>query len=100
MVLGHGRLLYDGALDALLHRYDTVHTLRCSFERTPDLSTLPAGLCLQQDGDAYTLQYAPSEISTGEVLARVLALGPVREMTVKEQNVDHLIARMYQEMSL
>ena len=43
---------------------------------------------------------APAEVETGEVLARVLACGKLREMTLKEQNVDQLIARMYQEMAL
>ena len=35
-----------------------------------------------------------------ELLPKVLAAGRVREMTLKEQNVDELIARMYKEMAL
>ena len=100
LVLGHGRLLYDGALDALLRRYDTVHVLRCAYEGPRDLSGLPEGVDLARDGDGYVLSFAPAEVETGEVLARVLACGKLREMTLKEQNVDQLIARMYQEMAL
>ena len=33
-------------------------------------------------------------------LPSVLAAGTVREMTLKEQNVDELIARMYKELAL
>ena len=98
MVLGHGRLLYDGALDALLRQYDTVHTLRVIFEEHPDLSALPANV--QRDGDAYILTYEPAVTPTSELLPRVLAAGKVREMTLKEQNVDELIARMYKELAL
>ena len=100
LVLGHGRLLYDGALDTLLRRYDTVHVLRCAYEGPCNLSDLPRGVALERDGDGYVLSFAPSEVETGEVLSRVLAYGRLREMTLKEQNVDQLIARMYQEMSL
>ncbi len=100
MVLGRGKLLYDGQLDALLRRYDTVHTLRCTFDGHADLSALPAAIRREQDGDAHALTFAPGEIPTGEVLAHVLACGPLREMTLKEQNIDHLIARMYEEMQL
>ena len=98
MVLGHGRLLYDGALDALLRQYDTVHTLRVVFEEAPDVSALPANVT--RDGDAYILTYEPAVTPTSELLPRVLAAGRVREMTLKEQNVDELIARMYKELAL
>ena len=98
MVLGHGKLLYDGALDALLRQYDTVHTLRVIFEEAPDVSALPANV--QRDGDAFILTYEPTVTPTSELLPRVLAAGRVREMTLKEQNVDELIARMYKELAL
>ena len=120
MVLGHGRLLYDGALDALLQRYDTVHTLRVIFEAEPNLDALPANvtcdgaplrgisgiaedhkpLTLSRDGDAYILTYEPAVTPTSELLPKVLSAGRVREMTLKEQNVDELIARMYKELAL
>ena len=98
MVLGHGKLLYDGALDALLRQYDTVHTLRVVFEEAPDVSALPANVT--RDGDAYILTYEPAVTPTSELLPRVLSAGKVREMTLKEQNVDELIARMYKELAL
>ena len=100
MVLGRGRLLFDGQLDALVRRYDTVHTLRCTFDSQVDLSRLPGSIRQEQDGDARVLTFAPAEIPTDEVLRLVLSLGSVREMTLKEQNIDHLIARMYEEMQL
>ena len=98
MVLGHGKLLYDGALDALLKKYDTVHTLRVVFEDAPNLAALPASVT--REGDAFILTYEPAVTPTSELLPRVLSAGRVREMTLKEQNVDELIARMYKEMAL
>ncbi|MBQ2929044.1 MAG: ATP-binding cassette domain-containing protein [Clostridia bacterium] len=98
MVLGHGKLLYDGALDALLRQYDTVHTLRVVFEEAPDMAKLPGDV--KRDGDAWILTYEPAKTPTSELLPQVLAAGRVREMTLKEQNVDELIARMYKELAL
>ena len=98
MVLGHGTLLYDGALDALLRQYDTVHTLRVVFEEAPDMAKLPGDV--KRDGDAWILTYEPAKTPTSELLPQVLAAGWVREMTLKEQNVDELIARMYKELAL
>ena len=98
MVQGHGKLLYDGALDALLRQYDTVHTLRVVFEEAPDMAKLPGDV--KRDGDAWILTYEPAKTPTSELLPQVLAAGWVREMTLKEQNVDELIARMYKELAL
>lgn len=100
MVLGRGRLLYDGGLDTLLRRYDTVHTLRCAFDGDVNLSALPENVRLIRENDAYVCTYEPAKVSTGDVLAAVLSCGRLREMTLKEQNVDQLIARMYEEMAL
>ncbi len=98
MVLGHGKLLYDGGLDALLKQYDTVHTLRVVFEEAPDVTALPADV--KRDGEAFILTYEPAKTPTSELLPQVHSAGRVREMTLKEQNVDELIARMYREMKL
>ncbi len=98
LVLGRGQLLYDGALDALLRKYDTVHTLRVIFEGEVDPGCLPGQV--QREGEAFILTYEPGKLPASEILPSVLAAGRVREMTLKEQNVDELIARMYREMAL
>ena len=122
MVLGHGKLLYDGALDALLKQYDTAHTLRVVFEDAPNVTALTgdvkrdgdtlrvlsegiadvglSSVKVSRDGDAYILTYEPAVTPTSELLPWVLSAGRVREMTLKEQNVDELIARMYKELQL
>ena len=100
MVLGHGRLLYDGGLDALLHRYDAEHTLRCTFDGEPDLSALPASVAHTREGDAHILTYAPGDVPTAGLLQLVMASGRLRELTLKEQGIDTMIARMYKEMAL
>ena len=100
MVLGHGKLLYDGALQELLRRYDTVHTLRCAFAGEVTPPPLPAGCVLRRDGDAMEVDYPPAQVPTGDMLDWVRRAGTLREMTLKEQNVDQLIARMYQELAL
>lgn len=100
LVLGHGKLLYDGALQELLRRYDTVHTLRCAFAGEVTLPPPPPGCVLRRDGDAVEVDYPPAQVPTGDMLDWVRRAGTLREMTLKEQNVDQLIARMYQELAL
>ena len=84
----------------LLRRYDTVHTLRCAFAGEVTPPPLPAGCVLRRDGDAIEVDYPPARVPTGDMLDWVRRAGTLREMTLKEQNVDQLIARMYQELAL
>lgn len=100
MVLGHGRLLYDGPLDALLRRYDTEHTLRCTFAGVPDLSALPPEVSVSRDDDAFLLTYPTASVSDARLLQTVMAAGELRGMTMREQNIDRMIARLYEEMAL
>lgn len=97
MVLGRGQLLYDGKLDALLHRYDTAHTLKVKFEGEITATLLPSGAV--RDGDTWRFALDGTE-SLSQVLPEVMKAGKVREMAMEEENVDELIARMYREMAL
>ena len=100
MVLGHGQKLYDGELTGLLRKYDTSRTVTVRFENPDTVPDLPDGAVLSREGDQLKIQYAPQEIPTPELLARLQKTGTIREMTIQPQNIDYLIASMYREMDL
>lgn len=100
MVLGHGKKLFDGQLPDLLSRYDTQRTIHVRYDAAPDFSSLPESCTLQKEGDNYIITYAPAELPTAEIIARLQQAGHMQEMTAQSQNIDHLIARMYREMDL
>ena len=100
MVLGHGRKLYDGALQELLRRYDRTRTVEIRYDREESALSLPASVEVQREGDGYRLTYQPETLPTAELLTLLQQAGPIREMTVQSRNIDHLIADMYQEMDL
>ena len=100
MVLGHGRKLFDGALSALLGRYDTVRTVTLRYEEPDACPDLPADVPAVRDGENLVISYAPAEHPTAEMIARLQRAGTIREMTVQPRNIDHLVADMYREMDL
>ncbi len=100
MVLGHGRKLFDGALSALLGRYDRVRTVTVRYEEEDARPELPAGISVTREGGSLTITYAPEEYPTAEMIARLQQAGTVREMTMQPRNTDHLVADMYREMDL
>ena len=100
MVLGHGQKLYDGELPALLSRYDTARTVTIRFENPNTEPELPEGALLSREGDLVKVAYAPQELPTPELVARLQQAGAIREMTIQPQNIDSMIAAMYREMDL
>ena len=100
MVLGHGKKLYDGSLQNLLHQYDRRRTVEIRYDGDDWTPDLPESAMMQKDGDGFRIIYEPEKLPTAELLSRLQQAGPIRELTVQPQNIDHLIADMYREMGL
>ena len=100
LVLGHGRLLFDGALQALLGRYDTIRTLRVRYQTGGSLPPLPACAAVSRDGEYFVVAYPPAEFPTARLLEVLQSGGVIAEMTLHERSIDHMIADMYREMAL
>ena len=100
MVLGHGRKLFDGALQDLLGRYDTVRTVSVRYEETDACPELPDAVPVIREGENMTITYSPEAFSTSELMAKLQNAGTIRELTVQPRNIDHLVADMYREMDL
>lgn len=100
MVLGHGRKLYDGSLERLLDRYDTLRIVTVRYGEGTPLPALPDGCSLEREGDTALIRYDPHVLPTASLVALLQQAGPIAELTVQRQNVDHMIAAMYREMDL
>ena len=100
MVLGHGKKLFDGALDQLLSRYDTRREAKVRFEGEACLSRLAADCDITRDGDAYRVSYATDRVPVARILDGLRAAGNIRELTLEPASVDAMIADMYRELDL
>ena len=100
MVLGHGRKLYDGSLQDLLRHYDRTRTVEIRYSGNESRPDLPESVQMLKEGDGFRIIYEPEKLPTAELLSLLQQAGPIREMTVQPQNIDHLIADMYREMGL
>lgn len=100
MVLGRGKLLFDGSLQALLNRYDTLRTVHVRYQAGGKLPALPPCTHVKQEGDTHIITYPPKELPTDRMLTLLQSGGAIAEMTLHERNIDHMIADMYREMAL
>lgn len=101
MVLGRGSLLYDGSLPSLLSRYDTHGSIKACYQDGRALPALPAGAVANQEEDGcHIIQYDKLKTPTDLILSLLQKEGTLSQLTVQEQQLDHLIAAMYREMAL
>ena len=101
MVLGRGSLLYDGSLPSLLNRYDTQGSIKACYQDGRALPEFPVGVSVSREEDGcHILQYDKRETPTDLILSLLQREGTLSQLTVQEQQLDHLIAAMYREMAL
>lgn len=100
MVIGKGRKLYDGGLQALLDGYDREHLITVKYQDTETVPELPEGCETEREGETLKILYQPEKIPTAVLLDRLQKSGTITELTAQPQNVDRLVATMYKEMGM
>ncbi len=99
MVLGHGKLLYDGALKALVSRYDTHRLVRVRYQEGAALPELPPCCRAREEDGSFVIDYSPSDLPTARLI-EILQHAPIAELTAQPQPLDTMIADMYREYAL
>ena len=100
MVLGHGKKLFDGKLQELLERYDTVRNVNIKYDGDVTDLKLPENVKWIRTEDGIELSYNPSDLPTAKLLGILQDAGTISELTLQPENTDHLIAAMYKELDL
>lgn len=93
MMIDAGRLLFDGPLADLQARYGGERELWVEFEETPAQPEVAGLTLLASDGPR--LRYGFRGSAAGP-MAAVTALAPVRDITVKEPDVEATVRRIYE----
>lgn len=100
MLLGKGRILYDGNLSSLLKTYDKTQVLTFRYESELSVPHLPDVCLVRKEGEGWEVRYPSEIIAVSDLLDRIQETGKIRELTVKSENVDTLVAAVYKEMGV
>ena len=96
IVIHHGRILFDGARDALVGRFSRDKTIAVDLE-DPSLDLAAYGQVIARDGARVTLRVPKAE--TARVTGRLLADLPVVDLTVENPSIEDVIDRVFREQS-
>lgn len=101
IVLSGGRLIYDGTLDQLKHRFVQDKMIRVVGRQEGDIhSSLPLAK-ISMEGRVTKIVYPVREYSSAEVLAAVSGCFAIEDITIEEPDIDEVVSRIFagEEMS-
>ncbi|WP_066955501.1 ABC transporter ATP-binding protein [Streptomyces lushanensis] len=98
MVIDHGRLLYDGAPAGLHEVGESERTLVVDLERELPPIGLPGARAVRVEGPRQWLAFPATE-SAAPLVARIAAEYPLVDLSVREPDIEAVIAKMYVDRS-
>ena len=99
MVIDHGRLVYDGALAGLHEAGESERTLVVDLERELPPVEVPAARVVRVEGPRQWLAF-PAGQSAAPLVAHLAARYPLVDLSVREPDIEAVIARMYAEKAV
>ncbi|MEV4425220.1 ABC transporter ATP-binding protein [Streptomyces sp. R-07] len=95
MVIDHGRLMYDGELTGLHAVGESERLLMVDLERElPPITDVPGARFVRSEGPRQWLAF-PSASSAAPLVAAVAARHPLVDLSVREPDIEAVIAKMY-----
>ncbi|MFN8486094.1 MAG: ATP-binding cassette domain-containing protein [Caldilineaceae bacterium] len=100
MIIDHGHLLFDGALQTLQERFGGKRELVVDLaEAYPDV-TVDGAAVLEQNELRVTYQFDGRQVTASELIGRVSARYRIRDLSVREPEIEATIRRIYEERLL
>ncbi|SED29362.1 ATP-binding cassette domain-containing protein [Streptomyces sp. TLI_105] len=95
MVIDHGRLMYDGELAGLHAVGESERLLMVDLERElPPITDVPGARFVRAEGPRQWLAF-PATTSAAPLVAAVAARHPLLDLSVREPDIEAVIAKMY-----
>ncbi|MFC4497615.1 ATP-binding cassette domain-containing protein [Streptomyces ovatisporus] len=95
MVIDHGRLMYDGALEGLHEVGESERTLVVDLERElPPIEGIEGARTVRTQGPRQWLAF-PASASAAPIVSQVADGYPMVDLSVREPDIEDVIARMY-----
>lgn len=99
LLIDHGRLLYDGSIQAIRDRFGVERTLVIDLadDEAHAALSVPNADEVSADGPRRWLRFRRDETTAAELIAAVTARYAIRDLTVEEPAIESIIRRIYEE---
>lgn len=100
MIIDHGRLLFDGALNELLTRFGAKRELVVEMAEPYATVHVQGADLIEFDGVRATFQFDRGSITASELIGRISTQYRIQDLSVREPEIESTIRRIYQERLL
>ena len=100
MIIDHGHLLYDGKLEHLQERFGGKRELVVDLAEAYDDVSVAGADVVQRHDLRVTYQFARHEVTASELIGRLSARFRIRDLSVREPEIEATIRRIYEERLL
>jgi len=97
LILDHGRLVYDGGLEALRARYGGERTLVVDLEEPAAALRVTDARVTRVDGPRQWIAFDRERTNAARLAAEVTAQAALRDLTVEEPDIEDVVRRIYAE---
>ncbi|MCP4541274.1 MAG: ATP-binding cassette domain-containing protein [Chloroflexi bacterium] len=100
MIIDQGRLLFDGKLDALREQFGGKRELLVYFAQEHESVAVDGAQIVERDGTRVTYQFQRGDITASELIGRLSDNYRIRDLQVREPEVEETVRRIYEERLL
>jgi ABC-2 type transport system ATP-binding protein len=100
LIIDHGHLLYDGGLNTLRDRFGGKRKLVVDFAEEYDSVTIEGAFVAERKGTRATYEFERGIITASELIGRLSARFRIRDLEVREPEIESTIRRIYEEKLL
>jgi ABC-2 type transport system ATP-binding protein len=100
LIIDHGKLLYDGTLATLQERFGGQRQLVVELAEEVSQVEIAGAEVVAQQANLVTLQFDRQTLSAAELITRVSARYRIRDLSVREPEIEATVRRIYEERLL
>jgi ABC-2 type transport system ATP-binding protein len=96
VVIDHGRVIWDGAIEELKRRYGRERTLVVDLEEPALPLEIDGARVTRVEGPRQWLTFRGDEVSAAELTAAVAARAPLVDLAIEETEIEEIVRRIYE----
>jgi len=100
LIIDHGRLLFDGNLNTLKNRFGGNREMVVENADTYEHPNIEDATIIKREDNRVTYQFPRDTLTASEMIRRLSALHRIRDLEVREPEIEATIRRIYEEQLL
>ena len=97
LIIDHGRVIYDGGVDAIKERHGAERTVIVDLEEPAPPLEIAGARVVRVEGPRQWLRFRRDDTTAAEIIGAVAATARLRDLTVEEPDIEDIVRRIYQE---